>query len=181
MSGTPARRTTALTRTAKPCGPDTRCWCQVARRPSRPDRVGRAVNPPTTEARRIRLRGERGISRQAIAQGMPECFRLYLYARVRFATPFCTRDRGCGEHPAFPAPSLGEGGSCKPRAHRAARTRIHVHPSLRGAKRRSNPYLGSLRHGLLRGACHRARIRATRWLAMTGMGRGVLDAPPSGA
>jgi hypothetical protein len=23
------------------------------------------------------------------------------------------------------------------------------------------------RHGLLRGACHRARIRATRWLAMT--------------
>ena len=25
----------------------------------------------------------------------------------------------------------------------------------------------ALRHGLLRGACHRARIRATRWLAMT--------------
>jgi hypothetical protein len=25
------------------------------------------------------------------------------------------------------------------------------------------------RHGLLRGACHRARIRATRWLAMTGL------------
>src|SRR5689334_16948587 len=24
------------------------------------------------------------------------------------------------------------------------------------------------RYGLLRGACHRARIRATRWLAMTG-------------
>src|SRR6059058_3563055 len=39
-------------------------------------------------------------------------------------------------------------------------------PSLRGAKRRSNPDL--LRDsGLLRGACHRARIRATRWLAMT--------------
>ena len=27
--------------------------------------------------------------------------------------------------------------------------------------------LASLRDGLLRGACHRARIRATRWLAMT--------------
>src|SRR5712671_6740268 len=27
------------------------------------------------------------------------------------------------------------------------------------------------RDGLLRGACHRARIRATRWLAMTGEGR----------
>src|SRR6266700_7188786 len=25
----------------------------------------------------------------------------------------------------------------------------------------------SLQHGLLRGACHRARIRAARWLAMT--------------
>src|SRR3954454_24437516 len=27
------------------------------------------------------------------------------------------------------------------------------------------------RDGLLRGACHRARIRATRWLAMTAIGR----------
>ena len=34
---------------------------------------------------------------------------------------------------------------------------------------RSNPFFltSLLRHGLLRGACHRARIRATRWLAMT--------------
>jgi hypothetical protein len=30
----------------------------------------------------------------------------------------------------------------------------------------SNPYLHKRRYGLLRGACHRARIRATRWLAM---------------
>jgi hypothetical protein len=36
--------------------------------------------------------------------------RLYLYARVRFFAHFCTRDRGCSKHPAFPAPSyfLGE-------------------------------------------------------------------------
>jgi hypothetical protein len=39
-------------------------------------------------------------------------------------------------------------------------------PSLRGAKRRSNPVF-LVASGLLRGACHRARIRATRWLAMT--------------
>jgi hypothetical protein len=32
--------------------------------------------------------------------------------------------------------------------------------------RRSNPFF-TRRDGLLRGACHRARIRATRWLAMT--------------
>src|SRR5467141_3130768 len=36
-----------------------------------------------------------------------------------------------------------------------------------GRQRRSNPAL-LCRSGLLRGACHRARIRATRWLAMTG-------------
>src|SRR5258708_1624234 len=34
------------------------------------------------------------------------------------------------------------------------------------------------RHGLLRGACHRARVRATRWLAMTGRVRGCNGAIP---
>src|SRR5262249_36783216 len=48
-------------------------------------------------------------------------------------------------------------------------TPIFLSSSLRGAKRRSNPYPGLPRHGLLRGACHRARIRATRWLAVTRM------------
>jgi hypothetical protein len=36
-------------------------------------------------------------------------FRLYLYARVRFSMCFCTRDRGCSVHPAFPAPFVFEG------------------------------------------------------------------------
>jgi hypothetical protein len=31
----------------------------------------------------------------------------------------------------------------------------------------SNPFFLPLRDGLLRGACHRAALRATRWLAMT--------------
>ena len=31
-------------------------------------------------------------------------FPLDLYARVRFSCNFCTRDRGCSAHPAFPAP-----------------------------------------------------------------------------
>ena len=30
-------------------------------------------------------------------------------------------------------------------------------------------YFSERKNGLLRGACHRARIRATRWLAMTPM------------
>jgi hypothetical protein len=38
--------------------------------------------------------------------------------------------------------------------------------------------LSCLRHyGLLRGACHRARIRATRWLAMTIRERAMLETP----
>jgi hypothetical protein len=31
---------------------------------------------------------------------------LNLYARVRFSRTFCTRDRGCSAHPAFPEPSV---------------------------------------------------------------------------
>jgi hypothetical protein len=38
-----------------------------------PDRS--AIKPAVTVTRRIRRRGERGISRKAIAQGMSECFR----------------------------------------------------------------------------------------------------------
>jgi len=34
-----------------------------------------AANPSATVTRRIRRRGEHGISRKAIAQGRPECFR----------------------------------------------------------------------------------------------------------
>src|SRR5258708_7921811 len=40
-------------------------------------------------------------------------------------------------------------------------------PALRGAKRTKQSITQTRKNGLLRGACHRARIRATRWLAMT--------------
>jgi hypothetical protein len=36
-----------------------------------------------------------------------------------------------------------------------------------GSEATKQSTLSSLLDGLLRGACHRARIRATRWLAMT--------------
>src|SRR5207302_4852096 len=62
VSDAPARRRTRLKRTAKPCGPDIRCWCQV-----RGGEVGPtgliSLNPWTTVTRRIRRRGERAISR----------------------------------------------------------------------------------------------------------------------
>ena len=62
-------------RTAKPCGPGTRCWCQAGGGASTqpgPD------NPSIRRRRRqkrTRLRGELGISRKTIAQGMPDCLR----------------------------------------------------------------------------------------------------------
>ena len=42
---------------------------------------------------------------------------------------------------------------------------IHQHGHCE--RKRSNPWRSKRKAGLLRGACHRARIRATRWLAMT--------------
>ena len=58
-----ARRRTMKSRTVKPCGPGTRCWCQVGGGFASPTGSGKTVNPPMTVTRRIRRRGERGISR----------------------------------------------------------------------------------------------------------------------
>ena len=141
-----------LLRTAKPCGPDTRCWCQVARRRSQPDRARSAANSPTTEARRIRLRGERGISRKAIAQGMPECSDCTCMLVCVFLRTVCTRDRGCSVHPAFPAPSFGREGFEKLRAHRAARMRSHVRlssPRRRGSSIPETPVIELISRGVL--------------------------------
>jgi hypothetical protein len=65
------------------------------------------------EARRkVRLPGERGISRPTTAQGRPSV-RLHLYAAVRFfcATSFAQRTAGASRHPVFPAPSWTRGRS----------------------------------------------------------------------
>jgi hypothetical protein len=75
------------------------------RRFATPNRVMRAINSSATEARGIRLRGEHGISRKAIAQGMPGCSGCTCMLVCAFLSASCTRDRGCSKHPAFPAPS----------------------------------------------------------------------------
>jgi hypothetical protein len=62
-------------RTAKSCGPGTRGWCQIGGDFRRSNRVRKTVNSPMTEAKGIRLRGERAISRQTIAQGRPDALR----------------------------------------------------------------------------------------------------------
>jgi hypothetical protein len=55
------------------------------------------------------LREEHEVSRKAIAQGRPECFRRTCMLVCVFLFANCTRDRGCGKHPVFPAPSDKEG------------------------------------------------------------------------
>jgi hypothetical protein len=70
-----ARRRTTLRRTVKSCGSGTRCWCQVGGGFASPTGFGRTVNSPMTVTRRIRRRGERVISRKAIAQGMSDVLR----------------------------------------------------------------------------------------------------------
>ena len=73
------------------------------------NRVRSTANPAATEARGIRLRGEHGISRKATAQGMPECSDCTCMLVCATLRTYCTRDRGCSKHPAFPAPSCFSG------------------------------------------------------------------------
>src|SRR5438105_9165240 len=94
-----------------------------------------------------------------------------LYARVRPTTLFAHETAGAARtrHSLRPLSSRGAEITIKPRALRAARSRSHIQvvaTSLRA--QRSNPSFRTRGgNGLLRGACHRARVRATRWLAMT--------------
>jgi hypothetical protein len=78
------------------------------------------------------------ISRKTIAQGRPECIRLYLWFS-RSRNLFLRGSPGCSGHPAFPAPSVYREGEmrCKARAKCVARMRMHgfglVGPILRDA------------------------------------------------
>ena len=142
-----ARQTSGTEAYGKTAWSGTRCWCQVGGGVASPTGFANAVNSPMTEAKGIRLRGEHGISRQAIAQGRPECSACTCMLVCAFLCANCTRDRGCSVHPVFPAPSVFEGRKrrCKTRAQCAARKRSYVQPSLRA--QRSNPCRGKGRVG----------------------------------
>src|SRR5665213_4570613 len=59
--------------------------------------------------KKARSPGRARISRKAIAQGRPECFRFTCMLVCAFPVHQCTRDRGCSAHPVFPAPSFRRG------------------------------------------------------------------------
>src|SRR5260370_11066435 len=113
-------------------------------------------------------RGEREVSRKTIARGMPG------ETGVTVVTNSCVcfftheaAGASCARHSLRPLNFRRRNVLGKRRAGRAARSRTYVS---RHCEERSDEAIHSFfawLHGLLRGACHRARIRATRWLAMT--------------
>src|SRR6266851_2951406 len=72
-----------------------------------PTGLGQTFNPQMTVTRRIRRRGERGISRKTIARGMPVDPSEPVVTTLVCFVLFRTRGCGCSGHPAFPAPSVG--------------------------------------------------------------------------
>jgi hypothetical protein len=119
-------RRMALKRTAKPCGPGIRGWCQAAGGDFDPTgsishQAGGDGGKRNSSPGRARHKPSNHCAGNA---GVP---RLYLYARVRISLHSCTRGRGCSKHPAFPAPSFEGRNFSKPRAQRAARRRDHVY------------------------------------------------------
>src|SRR5713226_8233154 len=102
-----------------------RRWCQVCGVASAQPGLDKTY-PQATVAKEPGHRGERDISRKTIACGNAGRSGVLVVTRVRSTTTKCTRDRGCSGHPAFPTPSLGAEDKCKPRAHRAARSRTCI-------------------------------------------------------
>src|SRR5467141_1835113 len=114
-------------------------------------------------------RGEREVSRKTIARGMPGRSGVTVVTML-VCFFHCMRGRGRIARPAFPAPSIfsGRNGSCKTSGISCPGMRIyvgcHCEEQSEAIHSQSNGDNGLLR----RGACHRACIRATRWLlAMT--------------
>ena len=118
-------RRTRLTRTAKSCGPDA---AVLALSPREAKLLGGDGGKKAVH------RGELEVSRKAIAQGRPECFRRTCMLVCASSVRNCTRDRGCGAHPVFPASSDKEGGKffSKPRTDDVARSRTHTQLSSPG-------------------------------------------------
>ena len=116
-------------RTAKPCGPGRRCYGQALRRwiGAQPGSDASSIRKATV-TKRIRRRGERGISRQPIAQGRPGV-RPHLYAAVQCFQMRCAqRTAGAKPAPGLPC-ALGTswGGTRRmARTETAARTPEHA-------------------------------------------------------
>jgi hypothetical protein len=139
-------------------------WTRKARETHAPDAYGEvvwfgrrgagaklAIRRASDGGKRAVLRGEHEVSRKATAQGRPGCSRRTCMLVCIFLNANRTRDRGCGRHPVFPAPSFQEEGNkvFKPRAKHAARSRRCIHVIASAAKQSMSPlaarWIASLR------------------------------------
>ena len=82
----------------------------------------KTVNSPMTEAKGIRLRGERAISRQTIAQGRPDALRWTCMLVCALLCAIAHGTAGAARARSSLRPHRARA-SAKPRAHRAARSR----------------------------------------------------------
>ena len=101
-------------------------WTWKARETHAPDAYGEvawfgrrgagaklAIRSAGDGGKRAVLREEREVNRKATAQGRPGCSACTCMLVCAFAMCTGTRDRGCGKHPVFPAPSIQEEGQTK--------------------------------------------------------------------
>ena len=145
-----------------------RRWCQVR---------GKQNFSRMTVARKPGHRGERGVSRKPlrregrIASAEPVCSCAFFCAFGAHETAGAARIRLSLRPLVFQRVAIdAKLGRIAPRecgrtSSRCMTIESYEAPSLRA--KRSNPCLNKRINGLPRGACHRARICATRWLAMT--------------
>jgi hypothetical protein len=127
--------------------------------------------------------GRARISRKAVARGKPGCFGCTCQIRVRCFAVFAHGGLRAQSAPGFPC-ALFEGRAnelASPGRKRVAGMRTHVSPSLRGAKRRSNPWRRKRRSRLLRGACHPAALRADQVARNDGCRAAATSTSPSAA
>src|SRR5258706_10528068 len=155
-----------LSRTAKSCGPDAPALASSWRSFVGPTGCRQNLNPQATvttsrspgRARRKPLKPLR-----AGAPGESGC----TCGEYSCAFHLCARGCGCSWHPAFPTPSFrGEGFLQTSGVSRRGIAKLYLGVIARSESDEAIHFLMP-RYGLLRGACHRARIRATRWLATT--------------
>ena len=99
----------ARLRTAKSCGSGASTLAFKSRgRRCRPYRARHADVREATVTKEPDHREEHEGNRKTIAQGRPGV-PANLWFLTRVLSTLCTRGRGCGGHPAFPAPSDFEG------------------------------------------------------------------------
>jgi hypothetical protein len=152
-------------RTAKSCGPDAPTLASSFAEFCRPNRAMTKRYPRGDGGKRARSPGRaRHKPLKPLRAGMPGDSGVPV-ATTRVLSTLHTGLR-VQRAPGIPHALLGAEDKCKPRTQRAARFKRMS----RGRHCERSEAIHSFfmwRDGLLRGACHRARVRATRWLAMT--------------